>query len=911
MRNTIAVWAALMVCAAVAGSAAVGAEVENLVANGDFSVVVGGKPQDWQAAGDARVVDQRLTARKDEQGRGYAELVCTRCDAGSGAAHAMLAQVGKVRLTKGRMYEFTCRARAEGLAGRTVSIGISDTKIWDNCGLEGQLDLGGSWRSYRRIFRATRDVAESSRLQIWFNEPGTLCIGNVRIVEIQPENMEFTDVVSSGGGKNLVANGSFEAGGSGWSSVGQGAGWGNLDRLHGQAIEGDAAEGKRFLRIPMGGEHTPVLYFDYFEPVVRRELRPLATSQGWIKVEPGRQYVLSCFMRSRPPGAAAVLGVRLESPMGGGRDYTARANLNGDWTRYSVRFRAEHRFAYVYAGPNLGNDERADVDVDALQLEAGDAATAYQAGRDVEFTMGPSEAGGVFVAGGEGKLVLRAVNHGAAEQRLVVRFKVADYYDRVADLPAEAITLSGRAAVMREIRIPANWRGYYRIKAIAQAGANTHEADIPIAVVPPRDAKESVCGINHAFASANLIRIASMAGISTYRDWSLKWQHIEPAKGEYRWEVADVQIDRVLREGVSVLPLMPPFPSADWASEAPAGLPTRGYPGVRLKQAYGPKDPAELARFVRDAVDRYKDRIKAWEFLNEPIYTDYSLPARLAATYGGRQYTPADYVSLLKTTAAAMRKADPQCKVIGGIGSGPRQLTREVMEAGILQHIDIFNLHMYPGIRPPEAYAAEMDELLKLMDAHGGRKPIWITEMSYYGADDLPRRPFIPRTGSWSEQRLLADERQCADYTIRYFLVMLSHGVERVFIHSGASGKANDPDFECALLAYGGAPRKLFAAMGTMTQILGPSPRAAGFARFGRSGYVAGFETGRHAVLALWQTDEMPAEPLPVRAQPGWTWRDAMGRETESPPGLSPSPTYLIAPSGEAKQLLTAIGRVG
>ncbi len=49
---------------------------------------------------------------------------------------------------------------------------------------------------------------------------------------------------------------------------------------------------------------------------------------------------------------------------------------------------------------------------------------------------------------------------------------------------------------------------------------------------------------------------------------------------------------------------------------------------MRARQAWAPKDPQELADFIERAATRYKDRIHIWEFLNEPIYTDYALPAR-------------------------------------------------------------------------------------------------------------------------------------------------------------------------------------------------------------------------------------------------------------------------------------------
>jgi hypothetical protein len=252
-----------------------------------------------------------------------------------------------------------------------------------------------------------------------------------------------------------------------------------------------------------------------------------------------------------------------------------------------------------------------------------------------------------------------------------------------------------------------------------------------------------------------------------------------------------------------------------------------------------------------------------------------------------------------------MRKADPGCKVIGGIAGGPLQMTQDVLDAGILRQVDLFNLHIYPHLRAPEAYASEMAELLKRMDARGGRKPIWITEFSYYGVDDLPRRPFVPRPDAWAEERLLDSERQCADYTLRFFAVMLSHGVQKIFIHSGASGTVNDPSFECALFDYGGAPRKLVPALAVLTQVLGPAPECVGTKAIGKGRYVAGFETGKQALLVLWQSEDERTPDLRLPSGSDLSWMDAMGRKSARPPArLSSSLTYLLGRSGKAAELM-------
>ena len=881
----------------------------NLVANGDFSQVADGKPDKWQAAGDASV-SQTLRAATDAAGNPCAELACTRYEPGGPASHAMLAQVGLGGLIKGRLYEFSCRMRAEGLRSHSVSVAISDTRTWTNGGLQEDLPVGAAWRTFRRPFRAAQDLGPAARLQFWFTEPGTLWVANVRIAECPPAEVEFTDLVPPAGGRNLVANGSFEVGGAGWSSLSFGpqTGWGGLDWLHGTIERTGGTHGRAFLRIPLGGDRTPVLYFDYYEPVVRRELQPLAASLGWIKVEKGAPYTLSCDMRASADGVRAVLGARVKDPAGPTQDHTLAVKLSKDWKRHSLTFRPEHRYAFVFAGPHVTEGQRVDVDLDAVQLHEGHKATPFEPRAPVEFSVEPSQDAGIFEEGRPAGLVVRAFNHGAAAVRAAVKFAVTDFEDKTVPWRGDALEVPAGAAAERSFEIPADWKGFYRVRASFEAGGRTETAEMRLARVPRRTASDTVCGINHAFTSARSLHLAAKAGVTWYRDWSLKWQHIEPARGEFHWEVGDTQIDRVLREGLHVLPLLPPFPSADWSSEAPGGLPTTGYPGVRLRQAWAPRDPADLAAFIEKAVARYKDHIHIWQFLNEPIYTDYALPADRTGRYGGKHYGPADYVALLERAAAAMRKSDPRCKVIGGIGSGPLNLTREILEAGCLRHIDILDLHMYPGSRRPEAYDTEMAELEALMDRHGGRKPVWVTEFSYYAADRLPRRPFFPSDNSWSEHRLLAGERECADFTVRFLLVMLAHGVQKVFIHSGSSGHVNEPNFECALFDYGGAPRKLFAALAALTELLGPAPSCAGERRFGESGWAVAFETGRQSVIAVWSTDEDAAAGVEAPSPEGLSWRDGMGRPLAARPvRASSSPAYLVGPPGKAADLLRSI----
>lgn len=912
MKHAIFAACAVSALALVAGP-------PNLVANGDFRNVEAGRPVSWETSGDSGRVSQDLTV-VTEDGRSCARLRCTRIEGEGGAVHAMLAQVGVVELQEGALYTFSCRARHEGIRGSSVSVAISDMSVWANCGLEKGLGLDRSWREFRFVFRATRTVGKSSRLQFWFAETGTLCVADVRIEPAQEQRVEFTEVVSEPTGRNLVPNGSFALGGAGWSTQGLQAGWGNMARLHGLVVTGGPPTRPEFLRIPMGDGRTPVLGFDYFQPVMRMQTRALAANRRWIPVSTDAEYTLSADMRASVEGTRAWMGYTALDPDGArwnARQDGRQITLTSQWRRFTFTFRPPRRYLFVMLGPDLERDRRVDVDVDNVMLNAGSVAAPYEPRAPIEVAVEPP-AGGVTVAGRKAEMVVRVANASPPPfprpirgregwGSVTVHLRARDYFDRAAPLPPAVVSVPATGTAVRRVAVPASWRGWYGIQ-VTTDGASVVTTDIRLSIVPTptvtsrgsgegRVGAPTVLGMNHAFPDPWLIPLARMAGIGEYRDWSLKWEHIEPRPGEFRWDIADAQIDRVLRAGAGVMALLPPFPSAEWSSEAPASLRKPGYPGERIRQAYAPTDPAQLAAFASRAVSRYKDRVRVWEFLNEPIYTDYSLPRE--------RYGPVDYVRLLRPVAAAIRAEYPRARIMGGAGAGAGGVTRDLIEAGLLDHIDILNLHMYPGLRAPEGYIAEMDRLLAEMDRRGKRKPIWITEFSYYGADNLPRTPFMPDSGDWAEERLVQDERQCADYTIRYCAIMLARGCEKVFLHSGSSGSVNMPSFECCLFDYGGAPRKVAPALANLAAMLGPKPRSVPVGKLPEGVYASAFETATRSVVVVWTTGLGGRLRVPA----GTRCTDIVGNPLTGAVALSGSPVYLTGPAGQVRRLIAAIGR--
>ncbi len=890
----------------------VGAENPNLVINGDFSGVnAGGTPVRWKAEGDS-TVRQTLTV-STEDGVCCAKLACTKFEGGGPSSHAMLAQVGGAALRKGKLYEFSCRAAERDMAGRSVTVAISDTKDWQNCGLMRALSLSPSFKPFRCVFRATCDVNKTGRLQIWFAETGTLLVADVKIVEIGEVDVKFTDEIKPTGSKNLVYNSSFELHWMGWSSFGQKAGWGNYSQLCGQVVPRDDGKGM-CLCIEVGGDRSKSLAFDYPQATIVPPRRVLAASVGWIPVQKGKPYTVSADMRCGELPITAVLGVCEKSPTQpssyeGRTILSPRQTLDKAWKRYQFTFTPTQPYVFVLVGPDLAQEPAegkvVETFIDNVQLAAGEDAQ-YVPRSTVEVAlMGNGVTEAPTPGQGMSICLVWACNHGGAPATISVELDARDFFDRKIELEPVKIDVPPHSMRRAASSLSQWWLGFCRVTGRWTIDGREDSQTVRLTTIP-KHLNETILGINHAFSDRRMIDVARKAGVGWYRDWSLRWQAIEPSPGRIDWSFADREMDSI---GTSIVALLPPFPSAQWSSEAAADLPTTGYPGIRIREAWAPKDPQKLGDYVAVAVKHYKasstpgrPQIRTWEFLNEPIYTDYALPAKGKTRYGGKGYEVADYVALLKIAAQRMHAEDPGCKVIGGAAAPPGALSKAMIEGGCLQHVDIFNLHDYPT-RQPESFAAPMDDLLAAMDKHGGRKPIWITEFSYYGDDDPPRTPFLPGENAWAEQRLLESERQCAEFTVRYMLVMLRSGVEKFFIHSGACGSANSYDGECCLFRYGGVPTKVMPAVAVLTSLLGPAPKLVAEKRVGGAWCLA-FTTAQQTVMAVWDPNDGGKK---MQLPQGVECVDIMGMEVKGPAILSTSPVYLTCAAGEWKRAVEAV----
>ena len=916
--------------------------ITNLVQNGSFEQTAESKPLYWNIDGD-KGVEQNLSLGVGVTGGHAARLQCDSFTRYTRKSYATLTQTGKMNLRKGKWYRFSCWARHQGMTAAMVTAELQTAaqkgNYWKTTLLFYQIPLKQQWQYYERYFQAGYVGQGDAELMFYFDFTGTLWLDEVEIVPADEPFPEYTNRIPLINTNNLLPNAGFECGVDGWSSLGKSHGWiGGLSGLYGEIQEGDAWEGNKCLRIELGPGKTPVTSFNFFEVNSIVQHAPLVANMGWAEVQPDHQYTLSAYMRADQDGIPVKMLIRFAEPLGGTDDVSSSITQNKvafksgqtllttKWQRYSITVTANRRYALVAVGPDMTAmpDKKATVWIDAIQLRESERLSEFQPRLPVEMGINTDKYGNVFNTGEPIAITFSAVNSTFLNTSLDIHLSIEDYFDKIV------------YDDVRRLEIPANnnneyiWplpldKGYYNLSVSWESCGQKNVQRIPIAIIDPYSHADSVFGVNHAPGTNNNCRQLCKAGVVWAREWALKWQHIEPKPGQFKFEPEDQHINRVLGTGMKMVQQLPPFPSAEWNSTAPPELTEKfpGYANLYGRMAYPPRDPDIFARFVEQVANHYRHQDIIWEYLNEPFYTTYSFPNTqqldaASESLPGANFTVQDYISLLKIMYTSVKKADPKAKVIGGLGGRPDLLTREFFHGGGLDYVDYFNLHIYPGLRRPEGYIQQMSEMLAEMDkSSSGRRPIWMTEYAYFSTDALPWLPYIVGPGPWSANRLLCDEKQGGDYLVRYAVIMLAHGVEKIFYHNGAgvSCEINNAlaEMESWMLLYAGVPRKTYVVQSVLSNMLGPAPRFVGLWKKpsiinGQSTdevYGYAFQCGHRAVLIAWAPNP---ESIPV----SWTVRPPDTVQAYNVVGVSvepnsielgESPIYLISEKINAHDL--------
>jgi len=826
-------------------------KVGNLVRNGDFALDSNhdGMADDWAFSGDQTV---KVTWALDRGvgGSRAQRLTCTSFTGHGPSSHVMLAQNDTFALEGDHWYRLSLHVRGEIPSG-VAWVAIRQTGPWLDLGLYRVFRVTPEWKQQQFAFRATKSVSQNIRLQIWFTDTGTMWVSDVRLAELegQPQEMRrYTEAIPDIGSKNLVPNSSFECGGSRWGTTITDDTWGGLgpNSLLGKVDGATAARHGSSFRMDVDRATAPVQWFDYFDITHKPVLAPLLANRGWITVQPGVDYTLSAYLKSDP----ASLPCRIIVFQAGADWLREDVEASGEWRRLSFTFKPQSTQLFVSLGPELRDPmrQKATLWVDAVQLEKGSEATEYQLRSPIEIGLEWERPGHLFATPAAAKAVLTGFNATSKAKTVRVSASVTDFFDRVAASPKAAVTLPPGKGIRQQLKLGVARKGFYRFKLGASGGAVIPVSVERFGVIDFCRDSDGIFGMNHAYPWAGLLRLSHQFGLTWMRDWSLKWNEVEPQQGRFHFTNTDGEIDRIRKEGLNVLGLLP-FPSAEWSSSGPTDLPPSDAMGGRARLAYKPRDLPEFGAYVAATAAHYRGRIRVWEILNEPLYTGYALPESAG-------YKTSDYVDLLKTSYQAIKQADPNAFVVGGVAADPDTNAAELIAAGALDWLDAINVHTYPVVRRPESYLPDLERLNARLKAAGKPKPIYFTEGSYYGDDDPATDPYNPGDALMTP---LGSELECASYQVRFDVILLAQNVKKIIYHAGTCGLLNEDSLGGIFFEWDGAPRKMAITQSVMTALFGPDvepigsvwPQVRSFAFHSRGRTVIAVWDDRYQHLAL------------------------------------------------------------
>jgi hypothetical protein len=884
-------------CACVALAACGLHAEEGGVYNGSFAKTAadGRGPDGWKAEGDGNVV-QELTAERDHERGHAARLHCTRFAQGTPASHAMIAQSGHVAVRGGRWYRVSLWARASELEAGVVQVGLANSRIWAAAGLLDSFLPGDQWQRFEFVFRAERDVkAADSRLAIYFLSTGTLWLSDVAIKETTEPVRRWLPAIPGEGVTNALPNSSFEGGEAWGCSAGRGADWtADVFRRVGQWDDSQAVHGSRSWKVTLSPDHPLMLYGGYTQLAAAVPSLELGHA-GWVRVQPGQPYVFSVYVKSDQSDMS--VGIGLKEPEDWRRSKQRAADIGRQWKRIEVSYTPQGEFLRGYLTFGLAEDKKQPrtLWLDAAQFERGTAASPFHPRAELEAGIETGVTGNLFTDPAAGlRFRLRAYNDAKESKPLRGRLCVTDFWDRtVWEEKPDLVVAPGQAAE-RAYAVLAGRRGFFRIHWQPEGGL---EQTLRAAVIEPSGEPDAIFGFNHAFGQDFVLPLAHQAGLRWWRDWSTKWETVQPQRGapfDFHWP--DLQINRVLeRQGRMVVLL--PYPSATWSAAVPPAV-TRFLDERRAKGGLDPESARQavisskpqrledFAAYVKAVVKHFRGRTSYYEILNEPLYTHYALPSY------GHGYKLADYLDVLRTAYQAAKAADPKCTVIGGIAYEPgRDLQQQFIAQGGLDCCDATNYHLYPTRQRPEAVEKAFQARWEQMEKRGQAKPIWVTEFGLYAEDDPVSLP--ARFGDPAMQNAMRpDERTAAADLVQWAAVMFAHGVRKIFYHAGICQGFHESSMGNMFFEYGGTPRKMYPAVAALARLLGPDFQFV--RKWTEPAWLTAYEfrsRGR-AVVILWtRKADAPKLALP----PGFQALDLMGNALEGKDVLPTAvPLYLV-----------------
>jgi hypothetical protein len=641
---------------------------------------------------------------------------------------------------------------------------------------------------------------------------------------------------------NLVPNGDFELGLTGWRMTGEG----DANLVWGTDAK-DPASGRLCLHSIPGSEGGETLLS-----------RP-------IPVRPGGHYTFSARIRAdvRSWPRIEIVSAGASGDFASVPPFPVYPAVDTKWVEAKQPFVIPNDFAAPLVCILLPFPSPGEIWVDDVRLTAGD--TAGELALKDKIAVGPQTlpVGNLYpyTAGSTTPMALNVVNTDAAAHKVTVQAIATDCEGQ--PLPAVAVgTFDVPAGGVKTATFGLNTgrRGTFRLGFDLACDGQTwrQSAECKYAVVVPLkgvgNAEDSAFGMNTHMereATPHLSRsmeVLSQCGVKWIRAW-WSWGMCEKTQGTFDFTEFDRQFSTVTGAGMRIMPILLRYYSQfeqKWAGPVTPGA---------IQEYPDPKVLPEWKIFSGKVAERYKGRITAYELWNEP--TMGSSPNGVL--------TPQQYADLLENTTPAIRQYDPKAKIVGFAGV-PTDYLESTLKLGVAPLMDVVSEHSYSQLALPEtSLPKRTKEVRAILAANGGDKPLWHTEQGLVGDDD----GYSPMT---------LPEADVASLYTRNFVLVRSLGIEKYFWFSAQTS----PAYGMAVFYEDYIPRARLAALNACASFLEgsscrgsyrPSENAYAFLFEGTApvGVVWNLNTSARVSLAMppdaVQAFDMMGNALPVVAE--------------------------------------------
>ena len=328
--------------------------------------------------------------------------------------------------------------------------------------------------------------------------------------------------------------------------------------------------------------------------------------------------------------------------------------------------------------------------------------------------------------------------------------------------------------------------------------------------------------------------LLSLGGFGSAREF-VGWKEMWPEMNHYRWSKYDDNFTMINQAGTKVVGVYRDSPR--WARYQ------AGRDDNSVAPAHIPDDLLLTYRFSRMLAERYKSRVAAWEFWNEPD--------------GGFAGESAwDFASAMKAAYLGFKSGDNDTPVlVGAMCLFPvRPFVSAALDNDLAEYFDIFNYHTYTVLSD---YPSLVGELRKILAAHGvAEMPIWFTEVGTYSEGSARNVSPLPDKKEHDRNQ----ERLVAEFLPKSLVLFQSLGVSRIFpfvmppFNEAGGSKA------WGLLRYDYTAKPAFAALAVLNRQLGQAQYRGEIAAPAGIRAFLFEQPDRRQTVAFWSCSELDTE---------------------------------------------------